>query len=141
MDSPLPFILIFFVLQAIAIVAVIVALVRRENRGQSKGVLALARLGEATGLPLLGGEPRFPHQKWLSWVRSPRVLEGTYGSYPGKIYHFTTGSGKNQTTYCCARLEVPNDKNRELALGKEGFFFQNREGAWDERPGSGRPPL
>ena len=123
--GPLEIFLIFFVFQLFLIPIVIFVMVRkmRTRDGEpkmSRRDEALAKLSEMLAVPLVGGESRYPNQKWLSWIREPFRLEGEYQGRKLKVYHYTVSTGKSSTQYCAANINVRNPEKGNFSISEEG---------------------
>jgi len=125
-----PIYLIFVLLvalQFLSVPVVIYIIMKRAGRAAGNPELTprgrgLQRLSDALGLPLVGGEARYPNHKWLSWLKTPVEVIGSYRGRDLRIYHYTVGSGKNSTQYCGIRVEVNNRNNRRFSISSESAF-------------------
>lgn len=99
-----------------------VVMVRYKKRDGRKISEHWQWLVDTLGLGVCGGEPMYPNSKWLSWIRKPIRLEGTYRGCFTKIYNYTVGSGKNSTTYSTVRIVGPNPKELTFNIYREGMF-------------------
>ena len=109
------FIVIFFIFFFLGIVVVAI-------RKSSNGADHIRLLGETLGVDVVGGEPFFESIQWLSFIKKPTKVSGTYRGGTLEVWHFTRGSGKNSSPYIGMKVGLENRRDLSFKIYKEGFF-------------------
>lgn len=121
--SPVIIVVLVAVFNLVGVGVVVLVMLNRLNKFKEKKINEHWQwLVDTLGLQVHGGEPKFPDKAFLSWLRTPMRLEGSYRNCLLKIYNYTVSSGKNSTSYSTARIIGENPKNLSFEFHREGMF-------------------
>jgi hypothetical protein len=110
MEKLVPFVMLFLF---VGVFALVIGLARRQQR---RGRANLAKLAQELGLPA----PIVPQGFWAALKAIE--LGGNHRGRLLRIYNYTTGSGKNRTTWCALALSVSNPSKLTLGVSRENVF-------------------
>lgn len=115
--------LLAFFLIPLGIFLFVLYLIQRSQQGGGASKPGpMETLAESLGIGAIGGDPYFPNTPLFKVFRRPVHLEGTLAGFRVRIRKYTTGSGRNQTTYTESVVSFQKPLPFRFTLSLESFF-------------------